>query len=597
MAGLTPLCPPATARRAVVAVVALAVVTAACTSAATPDTTAAIAHATMPATTGPTTTNGAGRSILGLTLPGETAERYQPVEIAVEMDAVYDNPFDQRQVALDAVFTGPDGSTWDVPGFWDGEGTWRLRFTPSLEGAWTVAATVADAGGRSEPAMTTFDVTASDRPGWLVPGDRADPSLSPRYLVHHDGTSWYGVGYADLDMSLGGLDDDGFGKFDDMAEWGGNHEMWWPTWAFNYFAGSYDTYSAPQMRVIDLALADAEASGVAVTFTVWTHQYLRTAAHPWGRAKWDANGFSKLVGLDEFWTDNEAWAWQENLYRYIIARWAHSPALAMWQTVTEINGTESFEHTDAWHERVNAYFQEHDPYRHPTTATGSGGWDWPAGHAVMDVPQMHVYEEFTQDPIRAAELMAKWTQVMWDREEKPNWIGEYGERGNQYYPAMLHHSTWAAFAAGAAMTPIEWNDGQYDYGRFTDEMKQTMAHHRSFVDRIHLAEMAPGSIDVVASDPEVRGWARGGDRGGFLWVQDFALQGAGLEVQQADTTIRAGVEVELAGWPEGDWTAEPYDTWTGEWLDAVPVSCGAGACTLTLPDFHSDLALLVLPAN
>ena len=571
---------------------------AACSGAgAAGETSSSTSSATVIATTpvAPATTEKPTPRLVSLSPQTQTVERYQMLELVAEIEAEFANPFDQRQVALDAVFSGPDGSRWKVPGFWDGEEAWRIRFTPPVEGAWTVEAAVGDSSGRSAPAAAGFEVVASDRPGWLVPGSRVDPELSPRYLVHHDGTPWYGIGYADLDMSLGGLDEDGFGKFDDMTRWGGNHEMWWPTWAFNYFASSYDTYSAPQMRVIDLALADAEASGVAITFTVWTHQYLRTPAHPWGRAKWDANGFSKLVSLDEFWTDPEAWAWQENLYRYMIARWGASPALAMWQTVTEINGTESFAHTDAWHERVNAYFQDHDPYRHPTTATGSGGWDWPAGHAVMDVPQMHVYEEFTQDPIHAAALMAKWTETMWDREEKPNWIGEYGERGNQYYPAMLHHSTWAAFAAGAAMTPIEWNDGQYDYGRFTDEMKETMARHRAFVDRIHLAEMAPEAVAVTTGDPEVRGWARGGARGGFVWVQDFALEGAGYEAQQADTTVRRGVEVVLDGWPDGEWTAEPYDTWTGEWLEEVPVRCDDRACSFTLPDFQSDLAVLVLP--
>jgi hypothetical protein len=44
---------------------------------------------------------------------------------------------------------------------------------------------------------------------------------------------------------------------------------------------------------------------------------------------------------------------------------------------------------------------------------------------------------------------------MGDREEKPNWIAEYGEEGEQFYPEMFHHSTWMSLVAGATMAPVE----------------------------------------------------------------------------------------------------------------------------------------------
>jgi hypothetical protein len=50
---------------------------------------------------------------------------------------------------------------------------------------------------------------------------------------------------------------------------------------------------------------------------------------------------------------------------------------------------------------MNRYFQENDPYSHPTTATMSGWVDWPEGHEVMDMPQVHLYHEL-RDPIEWA---------------------------------------------------------------------------------------------------------------------------------------------------------------------------------------------------
>jgi hypothetical protein len=41
-----------------------------------------------------------------------------------------------QHVVFGATFTGPDGRVYDVPGFWDGGRTWRLRFTPPTPGVW-----------------------------------------------------------------------------------------------------------------------------------------------------------------------------------------------------------------------------------------------------------------------------------------------------------------------------------------------------------------------------------------------------------------------------------------------------------------------------
>jgi hypothetical protein len=545
-------------------------------------------------TAGPTAsdraTDGTGPRLRGVALDAEVVPRYGRLEMTVEVDATYDNPFDGRQVALDAVFTGPDGAAVTVPGFWDAESAWRIRFTPHAAGTWQYSITLADVAGEADPLAGRFEVAASDAHGWLQVGSWVDPGYSARYLAHHDGTPWYGRGHADLEMTLGGLDlDDGFRYLTDMAAAGENYTMWWPLWAMNFIQNGYDAYGAAQLHLIDLAVEDAAAKDVVFVFTIWNHQLLRTGAHPWQNEKWPENGFSELTDIKGFFTDDEAWAWQENLYRYVIARWSYSPAIGMWQTVSEINGTESYEYTDTWHQRVNGYFVEHDPYRHPTTATQSGSVDWPAGHAVMDAPQMHVYE-FVEDPVEAAERMAGWTELMWDRVAKPNWVGEYGEQGPQFYPELFHAANWASLASGAAMTPTEWNDG-FGYGFFTDEMAADMSRFARFVDAVPLAALDPSALDVTTSDPAVRAWAVAGTSGGVVWVQDFALEGATMDVIRADATMRRGVTITLDGLAPGRYTVTPYDTWQGDWLEAIHADCAISPCSLVVPDFHSDVAL------
>jgi hypothetical protein len=56
-------------------------------------------------------------------------------EWAFESATPYDNPF--GDVALEATFTGPSGQLYTVPGFYDGDHTWRVRFRPNEVGEWT----------------------------------------------------------------------------------------------------------------------------------------------------------------------------------------------------------------------------------------------------------------------------------------------------------------------------------------------------------------------------------------------------------------------------------------------------------------------------
>lgn len=511
----------------------------------------------------------------------------------MEVQAQYANPYDARQVRLDGLFTGPDGTEWRVPGFWDGDGSWRLRFTPSREGEWRYQVTVQDANGASQPAEGAFQVTASDRHGWLQVGSWVDPAYSPRYLVYHDGTPFYGVGHADaLNILIDGFHlERGVGLFEDMQAAGENYVVWWPFYAMSPINNSYDAYSVQNLKVIDTIVRNAEQRGIHLVFTVWDHPQLRDNTHSWGDGRWaTTNGFRRLGPIDSFFSDDEAWAWQENLYRYLSARWGYSPAIGLWQTVSEINGANAYGQTDPWHERVNAYFVENDPYRHPTTASKSGDVDWLAGWQAMDVPQVHLYE-FDEGAVAAAEVIAGWTTAMWNAAEKPNWIGEFGVTDASQYPELFHNAIWAALGAGAAMTPAEWNSGG-SWGRLTPEMKADLGRLAALVADIPLAHWNPQPVQVSSSDPAVRGWGVAGEEGGVIWVQDASLEGQPIADVRANTAPRAGVQIAVDGLPAGVYAVVPYDTWQGVSLEPLSLTCTAGQpCLIDLPDFTADLAL------
>ena len=105
-----------------------------------------------------------GPSITSVTCAADdctTVARYGKLELLPAIGAEYDNPFDARRVSLDAVFTGPDGSRWQIPGFWDaGTSSHVCVLRPRLKVTGVILFTVTDSRGTSAPAAGDFTVTA-----------------------------------------------------------------------------------------------------------------------------------------------------------------------------------------------------------------------------------------------------------------------------------------------------------------------------------------------------------------------------------------------------------------------------------------------------
>ncbi|MEN8118632.1 MAG: DUF5060 domain-containing protein, partial [Bacteroidota bacterium] len=59
---------------------------------------------------------------------GETKEQWLAHEYSFESTNTYEKSF--YDVDIDMIFTHEDGTELKVPGFWDGENIWKVRFAP-----------------------------------------------------------------------------------------------------------------------------------------------------------------------------------------------------------------------------------------------------------------------------------------------------------------------------------------------------------------------------------------------------------------------------------------------------------------------------------
>jgi len=114
--------------------------------------------------------------------------RWQPQDFSFSSDATPANPF---AVEFSADVTGPNGISFNLPGFYDGESTWKVRVSPTTLGEWSLTTRCADRN--LDAQHTGFNCIANRNPA--VHGDlRVDPDRRSQF-VYPDGTRFFPMGY------------------------------------------------------------------------------------------------------------------------------------------------------------------------------------------------------------------------------------------------------------------------------------------------------------------------------------------------------------------------------------------------------------------
>ena len=122
--------------------------------------------------------------------PHSLVPRWGRTEIALRSTITYANPI--QDATLDATFVSPSGRALVVPGFWDGAGSWRVRFSPGEEGTWRYTTACSDAGNAGLHRQTgSFECGAPLAGNRFAEHGPLRLSANRRYLVHADGTPFF----------------------------------------------------------------------------------------------------------------------------------------------------------------------------------------------------------------------------------------------------------------------------------------------------------------------------------------------------------------------------------------------------------------------
>ena len=256
----------------------------------------------------------------------------------------YGNPF--ADVVLDAVFHGPSGQTVPVPGFFDGDGTWRVRFSPNEAGEWRYAITSSPA----DPELSgegTLTVTSSDARGYLVstPNDAWGfryESGEPVFLYGDTTYNLFGMAHCDKPVSafLQRRAAQGFNLLrvrlpispyhppEGYSKW--ETRRTWP-WGGSEQVPRFDRFNLDYFRSVDAVIQEAEGLGVGLEMIMeaWGFEY------PFNRRslfvpEWEALWMRYLLARYDAYSCVYIWTLMNEYEYYPDGDWRYNPVADRW---------------------------------------------------------------------------------------------------------------------------------------------------------------------------------------------------------------------------------------------------------------------------
>lgn len=526
----------------------------------------------------------------------DQVKRYEKFEVRLELEQVeIENPYDPSDIDVYALFTTPSGKTIRINGFYDDHQAadqWKLRFSPGETGAYSYRVFVDDEGDRGESAESEFMAVESEHHGWIRPS-----GVNPHYFAYDDGTSYYGVGvYSPWRNDMK--------RFETYAEHGANLFAIWDITYGGFVNGTglieeeLGTYNQLKLGRIDSLLSILENSDIQLMYAIWPHDLFSETV--WA-AQWKQNPYSQLVDVDDVYSDSVVWEYQKQKYRYLIARFAHSRSMGIWELINEMNGTDGWAHGRQqecydWVAKCERYFEENDPYNHPVTASFSGGFGEYREdlYERIDIPNIHIYPaqgwemKYPEDRMRSAMFNYAWaSKRFWDNFEKPSIFGEAGANLAYYdpkeeeYHTSYHNQIWASLCNGLAATPVWW-----DYPVLTGEDWDQLQNLAGFVADIDFANQPFKPLDVSANETDL--YVMGSCGEAFGWGRCYLKEDI------------SGSEFHIRGLSDQDYTINWYDTWTGEIIQTDCAGSLNGELVVKVPNLkeaHRDVAFKIRSLN
>jgi hypothetical protein len=263
---------------------------------------------------------------------------------SLHSDKAYANPF--LDVAVDATFYSPSGRVFTMPGFYDGEQTWRVRFSPDEPGPWTYHI-IARPTNPELFQEGRFNVTPRETEGFLkaTPGQAWGfqyESGAPAFLLGDTVYNLFGMAHCggDVDAFMQRRADQGFNVLRVRVPVSPFHgpnapNVWqtrstWP-WGGSAQAPQFDRFNLYYFQTVDQVVRRAAELGIGleIIMEAWGFEFPfsnRAVFVP----EWEALWLRYLIARYDAFSSVYFWTLMNEYEYYPDGHWQYNPVADLW---------------------------------------------------------------------------------------------------------------------------------------------------------------------------------------------------------------------------------------------------------------------------
>jgi hypothetical protein len=557
---------------------------------------------------------------------------YDLIKMPINVDATFNNPFDPKQITVQALVETPTGRIEKVYAFFGQDfeqvavneeeeillpasgNPWKLYYRPREKGIHKVELLAQDSSGVTRITAGSFEAIPADARGYLHKS-----SVEPRLFEFDNGEMYYGKGpsgwFRGSRYIFGGntrwvslklLTD----YYERKADNGSNFE-YLSTFHFGSLYlndGFIDQHIAWKM---EQALRSMERNGLY--WIVFHDGILRSYQNGFETLPYAAVNGGPCKNIFEVYTNPIALEMQKNELRYMVSRWSDSPSLWIWNCGDESQpGTElSKLMVRDWLKELHSYIQQTDIYKHSNSigeyedAILNGGdvillGDWYYhnnnqgdrydqqcnGEKSQDAVgyNLCLQEEFKDLGFPIINIEGGICQ--WDNF---SWLS--GEKYLQFPEAIdFHQHLWLSFFTKMAAGGTEW------LCQTVDSMNEL--YHAKAIERFLKNESLTKTFHQIIvpeiSNRDLQVFALQANRKTLVWINNKFYNWFNIGVQKRSPVVISNATLRLKVEKDGYFDIEIWDTRKGIVIKKKRVKSTNGYLNYVLPDIDKDIALKIV---
>ncbi|MCY7359453.1 MAG: hypothetical protein LH609_18755 [Rudanella sp.] len=579
------------------------------------------------------TTSSTPLSITSGPLPA-TVQQYKQLTIPITVGGTFTNPFDPKQITVQAIIETPSGRIEKVAAFFAQDfepvspgpeqeillpikgNPWKLYYRPRETGVHKVELFAEDRTGLNHTMAGSFTAVASDARGYL-----RKSTVEPRFYEFDNGEPYYGRGpsgwFRGSRFLFGGnirwVPYKMMDEYYDRKQANGSNFEYLSTFHYGTLYiknGFVDQHVAWKM---EQSLRSMERHGLY--WIVFHDGVLRSWQNGFETLPYSTAQGGPCHDINEVYTNPLALEMQKNELRYMVSRMADSPSLWMWNCGDESQpGTKlSTVMVRDWLKELHGYIRQTDIYGHSHSigeyenAVLNGGdvvllgdWYYHNNNRGDDYDQLCNGEK-SQDNVSynlcLQDKFKDWKVPVVNIEGGicqydylAGWLS--GEKYKKQFPEAMdfHQHLWVSLFTKMAAGGTEW------LNQAVDDMKE-LYHAKAvqtYIQGEPLTRTFHAVITPTVSDSGLRAFGLQTDAKTLIWVDNRFYTWYNIGVQQKAPVAVRKATLQVPVKRPGTYLVEYWDTRKGGITKTIPLKTGGSTVTVTLPDVDKDMALKLI---